>query len=304
MHAQGDAALTALSVRKAVIPAAGLGTRLFPATKVAKKELLPVVDQDGIAKPAILLIVEEALNAGLEEIIVVVGPADREAFELLFSTPTPDETYRRLAPDLQDCSDRILSMGRHVSFAIQPTQEGFGHAVYQARDLVGDEPFLLMLGDHLYRTDNTKSCTRQLVEAANKQKRSMLGLHLTPENRVSKYGTVGGNWIEHGYLLGLTELVEKPSADYAREHLRVTGLPEHHYLTMFGLYVLKPQVFEFLEEQISGKFREQGEFQMTTALERLRREDGFLGLIVDGESYDIGLPDSYMQTLKRFGQRG
>jgi UTP--glucose-1-phosphate uridylyltransferase len=304
MHAQADANYQVASVRKAVIPAAGLGTRLFPATKVAKKELLPVVDHDGIAKPAILLIVEEALEAGLEEIIIIVGPGDREAFELLFATQTPDETYRRLAPDLREYSDRILSLGRHIAFAIQQTQEGFGHAVYRARELVGNEPFLLMLGDHLYYTNNVRSCTRQLVDAFDRRNSSVLGLQLTPEALVRNYGTAGGQWIEHGHLLEITELAEKPAVDYARTHLTVTGLPARHYLTMFGLYVIKPQVFGFLEEQIAGDSRERGEFQMTTALERLRREDGFLGLVIDGESYDIGLPDSYLQTLNRIGQRG
>jgi UTP--glucose-1-phosphate uridylyltransferase len=303
MYVQEESRQSTLSVRKAVIPAAGLGTRLFPATKVAKKELLPVVDKDGMAKPAILLIVEEALNAGLEEIIIIVGPGDLEAFELLFTSPTPDEVYRRLGPDLQDYSDRILSMGRQVAFVIQTSQEGFGHAVYQARELVGSEPFLLMLGDHLYHTSNTRSCTGQLVEAARRHKRSMLGLRLTPEQQVGNYGTAGGKWIVPGQLLDISELAEKPTADYARTHLKVAGVPRHHYLTLFGLYVIRPRVFGFLEEQIAARHREKGEFQMTTALEHLRREESLLGLVIDGESYDIGLPESYLQTLARFGQR-
>ncbi len=303
MHAQTDASQKRSLVRKAVIPAAGLGTRMFPATKVAKKELLPVVDQDGIAKPAILLIVEEALNAGIEEIIIIVGREDLEAFELLFTTRTPDEYFRRLAPELQEYSDRILSMGRQVVFTIQPTQEGFGHAVYRARDLVGNEPFLLMLGDHLYHTNNVRSCTHQLMETFSQQNSSVLGLRLTHKDRVINFGTASGKWIEHSRLLDISQLAEKPSEDYARTYLHVAGLPVDHYLTFFGLYIIKPKVFDCLEEQIAGNLRERGEFQMTTALERLRREDGFLGLVIDGETYDIGLPSSYLQTLTRFGQR-
>ena len=103
-------------------------------------------------------------------------------------------------------------------------------------------------------------------------------------------------------MLGITELAEKPSVDYARTHLQVTDLPADHYLTVFGLYIIKPQVFDYLEENIAGNLRERGEFQLTTALERLRREDGLLGLVIDGESFDIGLPNSYLQTLTRFGQ--
>jgi UTP--glucose-1-phosphate uridylyltransferase len=100
-------------------------------------------------------------------------------------------------------------------------------------------------------------------------------------------------------LLRATELAEKPSVEYARAHLRVPGLPEGEYLTLFGLYLLTPQVFEHLQEQIAGNERERGEFQLSTALKRLRREDGFLGLVIDGQSYDIGLPDSYLHALQR-----
>jgi UTP--glucose-1-phosphate uridylyltransferase len=303
MHAQANPTRRKSIVRKAVIPAAGLGTRLFPATKVAKKELFPIIDGDGIAKPAILHIVEETLNAGLEEIIIITGPGDREAFEQLFVKQMSGDHYSRLPFALQEYSDRILAMGRHVEFAIQPTQEGFGHAVHCARGLVGDEPFLLLLGDHLYHTYNVKSCTRQLVEAFNQCEISVVGLRLTPEDRVSNYGTAGGRWLERGRLLGITQLVEKPTVDYARGHLNVPALPAHHYLTLFGNYIIKPQVFDYLGEHISGNLRERGEFQLTTALERLRSEDGLLGLIIDGESYDIGLPGSYLQTLISLGQK-
>ena len=303
MYAQKDAVQPTSNLRKAVIPAAGLGTRLFPATKVAKKELFPIIDQDGIAKPAILLIVEEALSAGLEEIIIITGPGDREAFESLFAAEMPGEYYGRLTPVLQEYSDRILAMGRHIRFAVQETQEGFGHAVYGTRDLVGDEPFLLMLGDHLYHTNNVRSCTRQLVEAYKQHETSLLGLRLTPEDKVGNYGTAGGRWLDRGRLLQITQLAEKPTADYARAHLSVASLPAYQYLTMFGLYIIKAQVFDYLGEHIADNLREQGEFQLTTALERLRRDDGFLGLIIDGESYDIGLPGSYLQTLTSIGQK-
>jgi UTP-glucose-1-phosphate uridylyltransferase/mevalonate kinase len=286
-------------VRKAVITAAGLGTRLFPATKATKKELFPVVDRDGIAKPAILLIVEEALEAGLEEVIIVVQGQDLESFQSLFAGPLPDSSYDKLPAHLQSYARRLEELGRRVSFAVQPTQEGFGHAVHRARAAVGDEPFLLMLGDHLYRTSNTRSCTRQLLEIYDQHGISVLGLHRTPERAVGRYGTVAGQWLREHQLLRATELAEKPPVDYARAHLRVPGLPEGEYLTVFGPYLLKPQVFGYLQEQIAGNQRERGEFQLSTALERLLREEGFLGLVVDGQSYDIGLPDSYLHALQR-----
>jgi mevalonate kinase len=152
-------------VRKAVIPAAGFGTHLFPATKATKKELFPIIDQDGIAKPAILLIVEEALDAGMEEVIIIVQEDDLEDFRSFFSSQISIENYNKLPPHFQDYAQRILEIGRRVSFVVQPNQQGFGHAVYCVREVVGDEPFLLMLGDHLYRSSGEDSCAKQLMAA-------------------------------------------------------------------------------------------------------------------------------------------
>ena len=108
--------------------------------------------------------------------------------------------------------------------------------------------------------------------------------------------------MEEGRLLNVTEFAEKPTVDYARNNLRMSGLPEDEYLTVFGQYVIKPQIFDYLEEHINNNVRERGEFQLTSALDRLRKEDGFIGLIVDGLRYDIGLPTYYLETLKAFSQ--
>jgi UTP--glucose-1-phosphate uridylyltransferase len=188
-------------------------------------------------------------------------------------------------------------MGQRVTFVTQPTQEGFGHAVFRTQEAVGNEPFLLMLGDHLYRSHEARSCARQLVEAYEQYDTSVLGLRLTPEDEIVSYGAAAGIWLTKPGLLALAELIEKPSVDYARANLRVPGLPEREYLTFFGLYIIKPRVFDFLKEHIADDRREGGEFELTTALERLRREDGFLGLIIDGDCYDIGLPDAYLHAL-------
>jgi UTP-glucose-1-phosphate uridylyltransferase/mevalonate kinase len=287
-------------VRKAVIPAAGLGTRLYPATKVAKKELFPIVDRDGIAKPALLLIVEEALSAGIEEVILIVQREDLDAFQSLFTAPTPSKIYGRLPPSLQAYASRILEVGRHVSFVIQPTQEGFGHAVYRTREAVGDEPFLLMLGDHLYRSDNQRTCAQQLVRAFTSGGSSLLGLRRTPEGEVHSYGCATGTWLEPGRLLEVAELAEKPTVDYARSNLRVSGMPDGEYLTVFGLYLLTPRIFDYLEQNVAGDLRERGEYELTTAIEGLRQSEGLRGLVVDGHSFDIGVPGSYVQTLRAF----
>jgi len=290
-------------VRKAVIPAAGFGTRLFPAAKATKKELFPIVDRDGIAKPVILLIVEEALSAGIEEVCIIVQPADLETFRSFFNVQVSIENYNKLSRHSQEYARHLLDLGRRVSFVTQPAQEGFGHAVYCARELVGNEPFLLMLGDHLYRSDIDTPCARQLLNVYDQHGMSVVGLKRTPEKEIVSFGTVTGVWLEPGRLLSISEFAEKPTTEYARTNLHVQGLPEGEYLTVFGQYIIKPQIFDYLEEHITNNVRERGEFQLTSCLDRLRQEDGFLGHVVQGRRFDIGLPDRYAETLKAFRER-
>jgi UTP-glucose-1-phosphate uridylyltransferase/mevalonate kinase len=289
-------------VRKAVIPAAGFGTRLFPATKATKKELFPIIDRDGIAKPAILLIVEEVLEAGIEEVIIIVQENDLEDFRSFFTQQISIENYNKLPRPFQEYSRRLLEMGRRVSFVLQTAQEGFGHAVYSAAQAVGDEPFLLMLGDHLYRSDTDVSCARQMLDAYQRHGQSIVGVRYTPEEKIANFGTVTGVWLENERLLNVTEFAEKPTLDYAQTNLRVPGMPEHEYLTVFGQYIIRPELFAYLKENIENNVRERGEFQLTSVLDRLRQESGFLGLVIDGKRFDIGLPDYYLETLQAFRQ--
>lgn len=289
-------------VRKAVIPAAGFGTRLFPATKASKKELFPVVDRDGIAKPAILLIVEEALGAGIEEVIIIVQKDDLNDFYSFFNQQISIENYNKLPPHFQDYARRILEMGRRVSFVIQQNQEGFGHAVYSVREAIGEEPFLLMLGDHIYRSNTEVTCAQQMVEAFQRHGTSVVGLKHTPEDLIHNFGVVTGVWLEDEKLLSITEFAEKPNLDYARTNLRVPGLSQDQYLTVFGQYIIKPELFELLEKNIRNNVRERGEFQLTSALDSLRRLDGFNGLVIGGRRFDIGIPEYYLDTLQAFRQ--
>ena len=284
-------------VRKAVIPAAGFGTRLFPASKAVKKELFPIVDSDGIAKPAILLIVEEALRSGIEEVCIVVQACDEATFSSFFHTQVSIENYNKLPSRFREYSKHVLEVGRQVTLVTQDIQEGFGHAVYSAREWVGDEPFLLMLGDHLYHSETDEPCARQLLNVFEKHRMSVVGLLKVSEEQVGMYGTVAGTWQGNERVLSITEFAEKPSLDYARENLRVEGLGEKEYLRLSGQYVLKPQIFEYIAENISHNVRERGEFQLTSCLDHLRREDGFVGYLVRGRSNDIGFPENYLRTL-------
>jgi UTP-glucose-1-phosphate uridylyltransferase/mevalonate kinase len=289
-------------VRKAVIPAAGFGTRLFPASKASKKELFPIVDRDGIAKPVILLLVEEALSAGIEQIIIIVQENDLDDFRAFFEVQVTIENYNKLPRHFQDYARRILEIGSCIHFVTQGAQEGFGHAVYCAREAVGNEPFLLMLGDHLYRSNTDLSCAQQLIDAFDQHGMSTLGLRRTPEDQLANFGTATGVWLEDSRLLSISEFAEKPTVDYARNNLRVPGFSDEDYLTVFGQYIIKPMLFDYLEEHIKNNVRERGEFQLTSALDRLRKEDGFLGLIINGQRFDIGLPEYYLDTLKAFSK--
>jgi UTP-glucose-1-phosphate uridylyltransferase/mevalonate kinase len=288
---------SSLGIRKAVIPAAGYGTRLFPATKSIKKELFPVIDPSGRAKPVILCIIEEALSAGIEEVCVIIQAGDRAVFEDLFWNPPPIEHYNKLSKEDQKFCDYLMEIGHKVTFIEQTLQEGFGHAVYCAKDWVGNEPFLLLLGDHIYSSSGDDSCAAQLVKAYQKTGHSVVGLKKTPAEDVKHFGTAAGIWEEKNTLLTITEFYEKPSADYAREFLQVEDMEEGQFLTVFGQYILSPKIFEYISEQIDKHIREKGEFQLTSCLDRLRLEEGFSGYMVNGRRFDIGLPEAYRETI-------
>jgi UTP-glucose-1-phosphate uridylyltransferase/mevalonate kinase len=291
-------------VRKAVIPAAGFGTRLFPATKTVKKELFPIIDRDGRAKPVIMVIVEEAISAGIEEIGIVAQKGDRTLFEDFFKTPPSEELFKKLSPENQEYSQYLQDLGNRITILTQDEQEGYGHAVFCAKEWVKDEPFLLMLGDHLYASDNETSCARQVLDVYEQVGQSVVGLSVMPAKILHKVGCVTGFWQEPNSILCATQIYEKPDIEYARSHLHVEGMADDLFLGLFGIYALKPKIFDFLEEHISQNFRERGEFQLTSCLDRLRQEEGVTGYLVKGQYFDMGMPEFYRQTMIDFRNAG
>lgn len=287
-------------LRKAVIPAAGFGTRMFPASKAMKKELFPVVTPDGIAKPVILAIVEEAFNAGIDEVAIIVKPGDEVVFDAFFRQPLAPEHYNNLSDQHKRYCKKLKSMGEQITYIPQVEQAGLGHAVNCAADWVGDEPFLLMLGDHLYVSDTDTPCAKQLVDAydAADGKRSVVGVYVEEGEKVCHYGTVAASPDNDEALFQVTEFAEKPSLDYARQNLVTEGLLPDHFLCIYGQYILNPSLFTYLQGQIDCDYREGGEIQLTTALDTMRREEGVLACRVAGQHYDTGLPGPYVATLK------
>lgn len=284
-------------LRKAVIPAAGFGSRMFPASKAIKKELFPIVDRDGNIKPVIQTIVEEAVSADVDNVCILVQKNDIELFEEFFRKLPRIENYNKLSTENRRLCDYLMDLGKNLTFIPQEIQEGFGHAVFCAREWVGDEPFLLLLGDHLYASNSELSCAQQLLDVYKKTGQCVVGLKVTDAGEVQHFGCVGGTWKEQNRILSITEFKEKPSPEYAREHLKVDGMEPDKYLSVFGMYILAPKIFDFLEENIKHNNRENGEFQLTSCLDRLRQEEGFTGYVVNGRRFDIGLPQSYRQTI-------
>ena len=287
-------------VRKAILTAAGFGARLFPASHALQKELFPIVDSSGSAKPAILTVIEEAVNSGIEEIGLVVHELDKAVFEQFFTRKPRIENFNQLSKPDQKLAETILELGRRITFITQNKQEGFGHAVHSAKNWVGNEPFLLMLGDHLYFSDTDIPCAQQLLNAYEKTGHSTIGLIEEPVELLRKRGVVSGISQDSDNLWTITEFAEKPKPDYAKEHLRVNGLAENNYLTIFGQYVLTPGIFDILESRIQADMRDGHTFELTTALEQLRRQEQVFGLKIKGEHFDIGTPADYLDALRRW----
>ena len=287
-------------VKKAVIPAAGFGTRMYPATKVVKKELLPIIDRDGRAKPIILKIVEEAITAGIEEVGIVVQKDDVAVFREFFQASPRPQLWAKLSSENRQYSEYLHKLGQRITFLVQEQQEGFGHAVFCAKAWVKDEPFLLLLGDHVYHSNETVSCAGQMLAAFAKCDRSVVGLTVMSADIIHKAGCITGVWQEPNSILDVTKLYEKPTLEYAKANLHVSGMPETDFLGVFGMYVLTADIFDHLEAEITNNLRYKGEFQLTTCLDRLRETQGIVGYLVKGQYFDVGMPQFYRQTMFDF----
>ena len=284
-------------VRKAIIPAAGMGTRMYPATKALKKELLPIIDRDGRAKPIILAIVEEAINAGIEEVGIVVQSGDRDLFYDLLKSPPKPELWSKLSAENKQYSEYLAALGDRITILTQTEQQGFGHAVYCTRDWVNDQPFLLLLGDHVYTSQIESSCATQMLDIYQQNNTSVIGITVMQADIIHKAGCVGGRWKTPQSILEIAQIYEKPTLEYAREHLQVPGMSEDEFLGMFGMYILEPTIFRLLASEIDNNERFQGEFQLTTCLDKLSQQYGAIAYLVQGQYYDTGMPLFYRQTM-------
>lgn len=262
------------TITKAVIPAAGLGTRFLPATKAIPKEMLPIVDT-----PTIQLIIEEAAESGIQTAIMV-SSRGKVAVEDHFDFHESLENKLALGnkTELLDRLRRTNDIVKVVSIR-QGIPKGLGHAIYCAKDLIGDEPFAVLLGDDII--DHDTPCTKAMIEIYNKYQKSVVALMPLPQSEISKFGIAAGKKISDT-LIDIQQLVEKPSPEEAPSNLAIVGR-----------YILSPRIFDILENQKPGKG---GEIQLTDAMRTLMEEEGFIGYLFPGERFDAGDALGFVQA--------
>jgi len=291
------------TVRKAVIPIAGLGTRHFPASHAVKKELFPVVGPDGIARALFHYHLLELEAAGIEEICIIVQPGEDELVRRYLRGP--DDAYlRRLDkyPALLREAEQMRDFSRRVSFAVQPQQEGYGHAVFQTRNFVRGEMVLLGLGDHLFR-GKPVSPYRELADlAVVAGGKSVSAVNRITAEQLKGYGTIAGTRrATQPRLIDIALIVEKPSVAVAREKLHVNELPPETWLGWFGMHLLAPSIYDILGEMIRDEVRDHGEFQLTRAQEIQRQREGYLALeMTHAQRFDFGIPDDFVASVQEF----
>ena len=287
-------------VRKAVITAAGRGTRQYPASTAVQKEMFPLVDRDGLTKPVIQIIGEEAIDSGIEEICIITQPGEEGQYRDYFKRMSDKDSKSFRGKDWAILeSEKLGAFGDRLHFAEQHSPEGFGHAVYQAKEFVGSEPFLLLLGDHLYISDIKDRCARQLIKVYESYMLDAVsGVQPTIERQLHLFGVIKGNPIDPAKGIYKSELIiEKPSVDDAREKLVTPGLPAGNYLAHFGMHVFGPQIFDSLEYLIKNNLREKNEIQLTAAQEHLRQNtEKYWSVVTQGQRYDTGIPYGLMET--------
>ncbi len=303
MHAVSFILRPQQKIKRAIIPVAGFGTRLFPATKGLKKSFFPIMDIDDVLKPAILIMLEQLDQAGIEEICLVIGEDEEGTYDEFFE-PISKEHYDRLPDDRKKYEDLIERLGRKVSYIVQHERKGFGHAVYLCRDFAGDEPVLLLLGDMIYRSYTEENCMSQMIRIYEKYGLPVISMHKVEKRDVVHYGIMHGKWEdEEETVMKLSEICEKPSVQYAEDYLNVANKQNiESYYAVFGQYILTSDVFDALMENVEKNNSGDEEIQLTDSLETVRSRIGVIGYKVSGKSYDIGLPDKYYETMTEFAK--
>lgn len=267
-----------MKVKKAVIPAAGFGTRFLPTTKAMPKEMINIVDM-----PAIQYVVEEAVASGIEEILIILSRGKEMIMNHFDETPELDRVLKeKPAPELLELSQSIARKAK-IFYTRQGRARGLGHAILCAREFIGDEPFAVLLPDDIM--DAKIPVTRQLIDGYEEREASILGVQPVPREDLSKYGIVSGEPLPGGDWL-LDGMIEKPQIEEAPSDLAI-----------LGRYVLTPAIFDMIEATPPGKGRE---VQLTDAILRLKRSEPVYARPFDGMRYDSGNKLGYLKATLNF----
>ncbi|MBM7606382.1 UTP--glucose-1-phosphate uridylyltransferase [Metabacillus crassostreae] len=259
-----------MKIRKAVIPAAGLGTRFLPATKAQPKEMLPIVD-----KPTIQYIIEEAVSSGIEDILIVSGRGKRAIEDHFDKSYELEETLANKGKwDILEEVQQISQLA-NIHYIRQKEPKGLGHAIYCARRFIGNEPFAVMLGDDIVQSNGSEPCLKQLIDVYNKYEKAVVGVRKVEKKDVSKYGIIDyEKQALQADIFNIIDLVEKPSVDLAPSNSAI-----------MGRYILTPEILDILEHQEPGAG---GEIQLTDALKKLLTMQSILAYHFTGKRYDVG----------------
>ena len=274
--------LTMQKVTKAVIPAAGLGTRFLPATKACPKEMLPIVD-----KPTIQYIIEEALASGIKDILIITGHNKRSIEDHFDYNPELELNLR------EHGKDELLALMKEIGdinlhYIRQKEPKGLGHAILCAKSFVGDEPFAVLLGDDVVYNEE-KPCLQQLLDVYDATGASVLGCQTVPQEKVSSYGIVASEATEDARIFKVSNMVEKPAVEEAPSRLAV-----------LGRYVITPEIFALLEQTAPGRG---GEIQLTDALKVLAKEQAMYAYDFVGRRYDVGDKQGYLEATVEYALR-
>lgn len=266
-------------IRKAVLPVAGFGTRVLPATKSLPKEMLPVFD-----RPAVQWVVDEALEAGIEHFVFVTG-RNKAAIEDYFDRAYELEDTLKIAGKTAalEMLQNILPTAGSKSFVRQQSPLGLGHAVWCARDIIGNEPFAVLLPDVLVQAE--VSCLKQMIDAYEQTGGNIIAVDQIPMEKVSSYGVID-HGPRNGNIMPITNMVEKPPVETAPSNLKITGR-----------YILQPEIFGLLETQERGAG---GEIQLTDAMHSLMKIQNFFAVEFEGIDFDCGSKDGYTEAFLAF----
>lgn len=295
-----------MQVKKAVITAAGRGARLYPMADTVQKATLPIIDIDGLQKSVIQIIAEEALESGIEEVCIVCAPGDEARYLSNFRTQH-DYLLKSYGKELWAEKEAAIidNLLNRLSFAVQKEPHGYGHAVLSANDFVKQDPFLLLLGDYLYVSDEKLRCAKQLIELAEKENCSVSAVNPTLEHLIPNYGTLKCSPVPNGMgVYSVDKIIEKPSLSKAELMLQTPGLRAGYYLCFFGMHVFTADIMELLSSTYNAEHALENPLILTPALQELADKGKYLALEVKGRRYDTGKKYGLLKAQIALGLAG